>query len=149
MVGQSFAAYTVTGLENRIGATATPLPSGGVLVLGGTVDGIAVSSGVAIDTTQDPPTVTPLPTAMSAARVGHSATLLAGAVLVCGGADQNNRPVGSCDVIDLSTFTRSTVMMANARRGHSALALETGPIVIAGGFGDDGQPISSIEIYTP
>jgi hypothetical protein len=48
------------------------------------------------------------------------------------------------------TYARkSTVPLGTARRGHSAQPLETGPIVIAGGIGSDGNPLASIELYTP
>ena len=44
---------------------------------------------------------------------------------------------------------KQTIMLGTARRGHSAQVLETGPIVIAGGLGADGTPLTSMEIYTP
>src|SRR5262249_13980747 len=71
-------------------------------------------------------------------------------VLVCGGADETNTTIDSCDLIDGSTYMiKSTQHMATARRGHLALQLETGPVVILGGFGSDGKPLSAVGIYTP
>src|SRR5262249_22485477 len=58
LLGQSFSAYDVAGLENRIDATATTLSNGQVLVLGGKVNGTPVASGVVIDPSTMPPGVT-------------------------------------------------------------------------------------------
>jgi hypothetical protein len=150
LVDQNFSTIDLPGLENRLSATATTLPSGKVLLLGGSIGGTAVASGWVIETSQSPAVMTSLPAAMSSARAGHSATLVNGDVLVCGGADQTGAPVDSCDLIDGSSFMiKTTQHMANARRGHLALQLETGPVVILGGFGSDGKPLSAIEIYTP
>jgi len=150
LVSQAFAAYDVPGLDNRVNATATTLTTGVVLVVGGTINGVAVPTGVLIDTSNSPPTVTNLPAALSAPRAGHTATVLANNdVLVCGGSDDNGKPVGSCDLLDGATGgIKTTVQLANARTGHSALAVETGQVIIAGGFGADGLPLGSIEIYT-
>jgi hypothetical protein len=38
---------------------------------------------------------------------------------------------------------------AAARYGHAAVLLETGVVMLAGGYGSDGSALSSIEIYTP
>jgi hypothetical protein len=150
LTDQNFATIDLPGLENRLGATATTLMSGKVLLLGGSIGGTSVASGWVIDTSQSPAVMTSLPAAMSAARVGHSATLVGSDVLVCGGADASGTPGDSCDLIDGSSYMiKTTQHMANARRGHLALQLETGPVVILGGFGADGKPLSAVEIYTP
>jgi hypothetical protein len=151
LVSQSFTAYDVPGLENRLQATATALSGGNILVLGGTVSGTAVASGVLIDTTNDPPTVTVMPNALSTPRAAHTATLAGGVLLVCGGFDDQNKVIGNCDVLDASTgaAVAPPLQLANARKGHSALEIpDTNIVVIAGGFGQDGSPLSTIEIYT-
>ncbi len=42
-----------------------------------------------------------------------------------------------------------TVALSLPRHGHVASVLETGPLILAGGLGDNGQPLASIDIYTP
>jgi hypothetical protein len=150
LIGQAFTAYDVPGVDNRIGATATTLQSGAVLILGGSIAGAkAVASGAAI-VPSDPAGVTPLPSALSVPRVDHSATVVGNDVLVCGGADAAGHALSTCDLIDGTTYAlKTTLNLAAPRQGHSALALETGPVVIAGGRGSDGAPLSTIEIYTP
>jgi hypothetical protein len=152
LIGQSFSSYDVPGLENRVRATATTLSTGVVLVLGGKTvgaNGTALASGVAI-IPGDPAMVTALPSALSSAREGHTATLVGKDVLVCGGADASGTLVASCDLLDGATYgIKATVPLATPRRDHTAIALETGPVLIAGGKGADGAPLKSIEIYTP
>jgi hypothetical protein len=150
LVGQAFSAYDVGAQENRLNATATKMPSGDVLVLGGKTAAGAQASGLVITPNAPAATVTALTTALSVAREGHSATLTGTDLVVCGGADGTGALQASCDVFDATSYARkSTVPMATARRGHSAQLLETGLVVIAGGFGSDGKPLASIEIYTP
>jgi hypothetical protein len=92
----------------------------------------------------------PLSTALSSARVGHSATRVGNDVLVCGGADASGALVATCDLLDGTTLgIKTTLPLATARRDHLALALETGSVVLAGGVGDDGMPLAAMEIYTP
>lgn len=150
LVGQAFAAYDLGALENRVNATATTLPSGQVLILGGKTASGAQDSALLVTTNASPPTVMTMPALLSVAREGHSATLTGNDLVVCGGADAGGMAQASCDIFDATTVGRkATVPLATARRGHSAQALETGPVVIAGGVGADGVPLASIELYTP
>ncbi|MDB4965894.1 MAG: Branched-chain amino acid transporter, amino acid-binding protein [Myxococcales bacterium] len=150
LVGQSFAAYDVGALENRVQATATKMPSGDVLILGGRTASGAQASGVLLTPTTPGATVTPLPAAMSTARAGHTASLSGNELIVCGGADNAGVAVGSCDVLDAMTYAiKKTIPMATARRDHTAQVMETGIVVLAAGIGADNAPLGSIEIYTP
>jgi hypothetical protein len=150
LAGQSFAAYDVGAVENRVGATATKMPSGDILVLGGKTAAGAQRSGLIITPTTPAATVTPLPAALSVAREGHSATLIGNDLVVCGGADAAGVVQGSCDVLDSATYgIKFTTAMATPRRNHSAQPLETGVVLFAGGLGGDGAPLGSIDIYTP
>jgi hypothetical protein len=148
LLGQSFSAYNLSmNLENRNDATATTLANGMVLVLGGKVNGVAVSSGIVIDPSTAGTTV--MPGALSAPRAGHTATLVGQDVLACGGVDDTGKNVPTCDLLsgaDLSI--KDTVPMADPRHGHLALTLETGVVLLLGGFNDAGQPLPSIEIFT-
>ncbi|HXU70216.1 MAG TPA: hypothetical protein VN947_12860 [Polyangia bacterium] len=150
LVGQAFAAYDVGMQDNRINATATTMPNGDVLVLGGKTASGAQASGLVITPTTPSATVTPLPNALSVAREGHTASLTGNDLVVCGGADATGTLQASCDVLDAMTYGRkSTVPLGVARRGHSAEVMETGLVVIAAGTGSDGAPLASMEIYTP
>jgi hypothetical protein len=84
-------SWTVTGsmTEARRGHTATPLPNGAVLVAGGYRNSAEGTMTLASAELYDPSSGTWTATAgMLAARIGHTATLLAdGRVLVAGGAD--------------------------------------------------------------
>jgi hypothetical protein len=149
LVGQTFSAYDVGPQADRANATASRLPNGEVLILGGTSAAGAERSGLVI-AIGSMAAVTPLPEALSVARTGHTATLTGDELVVCGGADGAGMPQPSCDVLDAKTYgLRRTVPLSDARSGHSAAALDNGLIVIAGGVGTDGRPLSSIELYTP
>ncbi len=151
LVGQTFAAYSLgVTLPNLVDATATTMPNGDVLILGGQHDDGTVSQGgIVISPGVTPPTVTQLPTALSVARVGHSATISGSVLVVCGGADGTGTAQGSCDILDTSSYAiQATVPLATPRRNHVSQLLETGDIVIAGGLGSDGKPTASIELFT-
>lgn len=150
LLGQSFSVYDVGAAENRVGATATTMPNGDVLVLGGKSAAGAQASGLVITPTVPSATVTELPAALSAARQGHTASLTGSDLVVCGGADGSGAALASCDILDATSYARkATVPLGAARRGHSAEVMETGVVVLAGGVGSDGAPLASMEIYTP
>lgn len=154
LIGQSFTAFTAAGVENRWDATLSPM-SGGVLLVGGTInDGTsrkATKSVVFIPTEVSGQPVSRFDTDfLPTARAGHTATAIGTDVLLCGGVDGTGTALASCELIGTSPIAwKKTISLGTARTGHSAVALETGPILIAGGNGANGQPVNSIEIYTP
>jgi hypothetical protein len=151
LIGQTFTAIDLPpNVENRTAATATQLASGDVLILGGRTAAGAQASGLVIAVGAASPGVTMLQQLLSTAREGHTTTRVGDDLLVCGGADASGKLQASCDLLDGTTLgLKQTVAMGTARRGHRADVLETGPVLLAGGTGDDGAPIASIEIYTP
>jgi hypothetical protein len=151
LVGQTFTAVDLgPTVENRVNATATKLPSGDVLVLGGRGATGALASAVLIHPGASPISAEVMPNALSTAREGHTATRVGDDVLVCGGADAAGQLQSTCDLIDGNTLgIKRTIQGGTARRGHVANVLETGPVVLAGGIGPDGQPLASMDIYTP
>jgi|GEM_PF-4473139 len=150
--GQVFAQYIGTDLAtepSRDGATCTSLSDGSVLVLGGADSTGALDSGLVISP-GTVPTVRRIPAAMTTARVGHTATLVKNQILVCGGADKAGVIQKSCDLLDAASGAiLSTLQLGYARRDHSAVLIDTGVVVIAGGLIEGGNPTTSIEIYTP
>ncbi len=152
LTGQTFGPYPdLNSLGNRRGATATTTSSGDVLILGGEDATGALASGFAATVSVMPAKITQISAALSVARVGHTATLLAsGDILVCGGANATGTLQASCDLLDGASYgIKQTLPLAAARRDHSAATLDNGIVIIAGGFGSDGAPLKSIEIYTP
>jgi hypothetical protein len=151
LVGQTFAAYG--GFDNTISrddATCTTLPDGRVLILGGQTATGPTAEGLVVSPTLPAASVTPLADLLSVARSRHSATLIGPHLLVCGGLDPAGAPLGSCDVLDPATLTRTaTIQMATPRYDHSATALETGGALIAGGVSSQGALTPTIELYTP
>lgn len=140
-------ALSGTMLERRDDATGTLLPNGKVLVVGGGNND--VSSGTA--ELYDPASGT-----FSASRSSitprsfATATLLSnGSVLICGGVDGANSSgtLNDAQLYDPAsdTFTLAGTM-ATARLDHSAMLLDNGTVLVAGGYNGSGVT-SSAEIY--
>ena len=153
--------------EPRSRHTATLLPDGRVLVVGGTnssavaaelYDGSGWSpapgladSGTYIDLTGEPAIRS------SFARSGHTATLLGdGRVLVCGGLKSST----SSTMARAELFTPSTnswtptTPMTVARDDHTATRLQDGRLLVVGGRAFSGRTtgidyIASVEAYQP
>ena len=144
-------------LSARVGHTATLLWNGKVLVVGGSSDDTAFGF---LDSAElyDPPSGTWSSTgALSQPASGHTATLLPdGKVLVAGGttlvvaAGINTFPASAAaQVYDPATGVwTSTGSMLNARSGHTATLLQSGKVLVAGGFGDSSF-VSDAELYDP
>jgi tripartite motif-containing protein 71 len=135
-------------------ATSTLLPSGKVMVAGGSVSG-SVFSSVEL---YDPATNSwSWGESMASVRTQHTATLLpSGVVLVAGGAnDGYNFNIEtfllSAELYDPTTNSWSPASsMANRRKQHTATLLANGMILVAGGRNvassfDEG--LSSAEVY--
>jgi uncharacterized delta-60 repeat protein len=122
--------------------TATLLPNGKVLVVGGWV-GIHLSSSAELyDATAGTWTTTG---SMSTARYMHTATLLPnGKVLVAGGEDNSSHILSSAELYDATAGTWTTTgSMSTARYMHTATLLPNGKVLVAGGGS------SSAEVYDP
>ncbi len=155
--------------------TATLLPSGRVLVIGGGerrfIGGSFVFEALASvelydpstgtwasseNTSQscgpgsEPPPVHPNePCPLGEARVQHRATLLpSGKVLVTGGGidDSGSQELASVELYDPDTgLWTSLAPMVEARQGHRATLLHDGRVLVSGGLGVAG----SVELYDP
>lgn len=139
----------------RGGHTATLLADGKVLVAGGSEsdDEFQYDEGSAAAEVYDPAIGAFTPTGiMTAARVGHNATLLAdGKVLITGGWTSAFSPVATAELYDPSTETFSpTGSMTSARGAHTATLLLDGRVLITGGVFDATNAGSkTAEIYNP
>ena len=138
--------WTTTGamLDRRGTHTATLLPTGKVLVTGGS-GSAGVVPGLASAELYDSTTGEWHATgALSVARVVHTATLLAsGQVLVLGGI---LGPQSSAELYDpaAGTWTAAAPMLA-ARFLHTATLLPAGTVLVAGGASDAREA----ELYDP
>ena len=150
----TFAATGSLATPREHGHSATLLPSGKVLIAGGSNEH---SGSLASAELYDPATGTFTATgSLGTARGGHTATLLpSGKVLIAGGS---NFPPGalasslaSAELYDpgTGTFTR-TGDLTTAREGHTATLLPSGKVLIAGGFNSaTGYYLASAELYDP
>lgn len=143
--GQALSAWAMPGqmLFTRRGHTATLLPSGKVLVVGGRSDAAAEL--------YDPATGLFAPTRrpMTRPRIHHSATLLpSGVVLIAGGDLSSEGPgisggdptPGTAEIYDPEGdgFTLEGIMNTR-RRHHTATLLPNGTVLIAGGDDSSGD----------
>ena len=153
--------WTNTGAMNgaHYDHTATLLPDGKVLVVGGSdhYNGAGTNSAELYDPVSGTWSYTGT---MNDARVVHSATLLpSGKVMVAGGVGTNALSVPgiydsltSVELYDPATGTWGlTSELKIARNGHSATLLANGKVLIAGGFNSHfSYPtnyVSSSELY--
>jgi hypothetical protein len=143
-------AVTIRMPFPRADFTATALPSGKVLVVGGdsgagvvgSVDLFDPGDGTSTGSAWEPAA---LP-ALSTPRAGHTATLLGdGTVLVVGGRDAGGAPVAAAERFDPGTGAWSPARAPSSpRRGHTATLLRDGRVLVAGGVGAGAD-----EIYDP
>lgn len=144
-------------LMARMGATATTLADGRVLVVGGTTDTGVTNSAELYDPRANTWTATG---SMADPRGDHTATVLAdGKVLVTGGVDDSGDPgtpgasQDTAEVYDPSTGTWSSAgSFGETRRGHQAVRLANGHVLIVGGHDLAGGGLAfrnSARIYDP
>ena len=130
--------------------SATKLPDGHVLVVGGISDfGVFVPTAELYDPATDTFSETGAP---NESRMRPTVVSLAdGRVLVAGGlADDGATYLQSAEIYDPATgeFT-ATGSMGARRYVTSAALLEDGRVLLAGGFNRDEGPLTSAEIFDP
>ncbi len=136
--------------EARTGHTATLLPTGKVLVAGGTNLAEAwATRSLASAELYDPATGIWTPTgSMAVIRYSHTATLLKnGMVLVVGGYTQDSPELlRSAELYDPSTgWWSSTGSMTNGKGNHASTLLLSGQVLVSGGI----NAMSACELYDP
>jgi len=134
----------------RAGHTATALPDGRVLLVGGwTPEGRTAAVEIF-----DPSSASFRRTAdLSAPRAGHTATALEdGRVLVAGGETEKGPPI-EAEIFDPGTGRfLPAARLREARIGHTATLVSDGRVLIAGGRkpgATGGVVLASTEIYDP
>ena len=133
----------------RYNHTATMLPSGKVLLVGGAGDSSILGSAELYDPATQSFTAVG---SLNVARMLHTATLLPGGqVLIAGGRGSSGDPVPGAELYDPATgaFT-TTGALLSPRYQHTATLLGTGKVLIAGGykFGTTGV-MATAELYDP
>jgi len=132
----------------REGHTATLLPNGKVLVVGGYDDYVFFPYVLASAELYDPATGTWSPSGnLGTARYSHTATLLpSGKVLVAGGAVAGIS-LSSAELYDPATGTwTNTGSLGTVRAGHTATLLPNGKVLVTAG---DDLTKKSAELYDP
>lgn len=160
----AYPGFTRTALSpmslQRSGHTATPLPSGKVLFIGGGADGLVASYGQTAIDLYDPGTQTFTHVGdLLQARTSHTATLLNdGRILVTGGAeDVLGEPTRTAEIVDTTTFVSSPLPnLATERALHTATLLADGRVLVAGGTSSFQNPFaivtsgkSSTDLFNP
>jgi len=155
--GYSYGSQTFfsTGSLNaaRTGAVAVLLPTGKVLVAGGSSDGTAsgaLNSAELFDPSAN--TFTTISQNMKAARFGATATLLANGKVLLAGGENSGGVLNSAELYDpvADTFTATGVLPA-ARTGAVATLLGSGEVLIAGGSsnGAANGALNTGDLYDP
>jgi hypothetical protein len=136
----------------RNGHTATLLPNGKVLVVGGNNENNIFFTSTEL---YDPASGTwSAAGSLNQSRSGHTATLLgSGKVLVAGGL-RNSGQVATAELFDPAsgpngTWT-ATGNLNTARSGHTATLLSSGKVLVVGGIDSTGiSPTASAELFDP
>jgi N-acetylneuraminic acid mutarotase len=150
----AIGTWAVTGALSSVrhSHTATLLPNGKVLVVGGSNNTNWLSSAELYDPNTGAWTATG---AMSTARYAHTATLLPnGKVLVAGGYNSTLRTLLSAELYDPVTGTwAATGTLSAARRDHTATLLPNGNVLVSGGhystINNTNITLLSAELYDP
>jgi hypothetical protein len=88
--------------------------------------------------------------ALSSARTGATATLMAdGRVLIVGGEDSNGNALETAEVLNPDGTITSIPSMLTQRYGHSAVLLRDGNVLVAGGHTSGGGVVNTAELFDP
>jgi RHS repeat-associated protein len=148
-VTQQTTAQPFKLVTARAGHSATVLPDGKILILGGVgQDGFPVASIEIIDLGAQTLQVITSPGLI--ARSQHRATLLTdGKVLITGGLGANGQIVSSAELWNPQTQAAEALgaSLLTARYNHIAQVLADSPVLINGGQDATGKAVTSSELY--
>ncbi|MET4579675.1 kelch repeat-containing protein [Ottowia thiooxydans] len=148
-----FTPTTTTPTLRRARHTATLLPNGQVLVVGG--QGIAGQAALTSTELYDPATGTwtnaPSLPGSSFGKRDHTATLLRdGRVLVVGGESNHETPTLDAYLRELDgSWTGVPLPAGNHRTLHSATLLPDGRVFVAGGLDNNGEALRTSHFFHP
>ena len=131
--------------------TATLLPDGSVLVLGGT-DGVGNVVAAAEQYTRESGSFTSFDSLGLIPRTGHTATVLAdGRLLITGGMDGRKRALYEAELYNSATKSveRFNAKTDIARLNHVAALLPSNTVLLWGGTTGDTQALVNGEVYDP
>ena len=146
--------------SRRSGQTATGLADGRIVFVGGHTGAIELAlpgaNSIAEVEVFDPKTKS-LESwgSLSVPRQDHTATLLSDQRILIVGGYQEGRMTNAVEIVDprLKTIESLDLPLTQGRAGHSAVRLENGQVVIAGGYSrsvdGDLKPLRSIELFDP
>lgn len=131
----------------RVSHTATLLPDGRVLIIGGWSSRLPEASAEIYDPKTE--TFSRIGNTLRR-RSGHSATLLDnGKVLIAGGYDGEER-LSEAEIFDPKNNSFTLIgKMRGVRSVHAATKLVDGRVLLSGGEANRGQIVSSAEIFDP
>jgi len=139
-------SFTGSMQQARVYPTATLLPNGQVLIVGGSHRG---APGIAQAELYNPTTGAFSATgSLTTGRYGHTATLLNnGKVLIAGGSGSSGA-LASAELYDPATGTFAVTGSLSCACGRSPALLPNGMVLFAGGF-DGTNAVASAELYDP
>ena len=145
-------------VQPRVHHTASLLPDGSVVLIGGFADPLTVPSLLALDSVEAfvKDDVLPL-NSLKTARAKHASTVMPnGAVLVTGGVgrgEDNNSGSRALALVEYwDNVTRQwtpRARMRTPRYAHTATLLADGRVLVAGGINEQEQALNSTELYDP
>jgi large repetitive protein len=145
------SSFNTTGAvgTGRAGHSATLLPNGTVLIVGGYNGVVRLASSELYNPLTGGWTASG---ALATGRTTQTATLLSnGNVLVTGGHVSSSGSTATCELYDPAAGTwTQTGAMATARGNHTATLLLSGKVLVAGGFNrNTASAVSTTELYDP
>jgi hypothetical protein len=144
-------ALPATLVKARAWHSATVLPDGTVLILGGIgPNGATVSTAEIFDPQGN--TFRILDGAGLLTRSHHTATLMTdGRVFVAGGLSDKGVALPDSELWNPRTglSEQHSAPMETARFGHSAALLPADPVIVWGGSDQAGKPVKNAEIFSP
>ena len=143
----SLEAIDAPDTARRTGHAAALLPDGRALVVGGEDDGGPTTAALLFR--QAPDTFTVLEDFLAEPRTGAALAVTRDHVVVAGGTGAAG-PLATAEIFDAETLEPvATLPLAVPRTGAVAIALPNRQVLVAGGLDASGQPIATLELFTP
>jgi hypothetical protein len=144
--GSELVRYRSTGFDTlgagRNDATATTLPDGRIVVIGGS-DPASARDALVVDGATG--AVTTIPGAIATPRSRPLLAATSRHLVVAGGTDMAGAPIATAEVLDAKTLAPLATVPILARSGGFAVALPSDQVLLGG-----GTPASSqLELFTP